>query len=181
MRRTDASTGQHRNWKLGRHSHINCDAVSLLNSERLQDIGELLNFAMELLVSESSNLSGFALPNNCSFIFAGGLHMPIETVIGNVELASDEPLCPRVVPFEDAIPFSEPVQLTGNFSPKFFGLFHRFAVDALIVFKTADVGMRAELGGGLEFTLLLKYGVNVGARRRNSHMLGHAALEAMAR
>ena len=44
--------------------------------------------------------------------------MAVETVVGDVDLAALEPFCMRLVPFENGVPFSEPVQIFGLFCPK---------------------------------------------------------------
>ena len=48
--------------------------------------------------------------------------MPVETVVGDVELAADEPLGVRRLPLQDRVPLPEPVQLgLGQPRPEGFG------------------------------------------------------------
>src|SRR5206468_3499387 len=110
MRRANAGASQHRNRQLRRHAHVNCNAITLLHPERLQDIGKLLHFTMKLLISKRTNLARLTLPDQRRFILAPSLNMAIKTVIGEIDLAPREPLGPRAVPLKNLVPFFEPMQ-----------------------------------------------------------------------
>src|SRR2546425_13226367 len=133
MRRANAGASQHRNRQLRRHAHVNCNAITLPHPERFQDIGELLHFAMKLLMSERANLPWLTLPDQRRFILAPGLNMAIETIVGEIELAPREPLGPRAVPLKNLVPFFEPMQLFCNTSPELFRLLYGFAVNTLVL------------------------------------------------
>ena len=75
-----------------------------------QNVGELLHFAMQLLVGEDANFSGFALPDDCGFVLAPGVDVAVEAVVGEIDLAADKPFRPRAIPLENLVPFLEPVQ-----------------------------------------------------------------------
>ena len=135
----DSSASQHRYCQLWRHAHVDGNAIALLHTQRLQHIGELLHLPMKLLIRESSHLTRFALPNQCSFVFATGLNMAIKTVVGKIDLSADKPLCPGTLPVEHLVPFFEPVQFAGNAAPKLLRLFDRFTIDALVLFGSFDV------------------------------------------
>src|SRR5215467_9172586 len=122
MRSSNARAGEHRDGKLWSHSHVDRDAVALMHAEGLQDVGKLLNLAMQLLVSQRPNFAGLTFPNDGGFVLARGLHMPVEAVIRQIELAAQKPLRPRMFPPKNFVPFFEPVQLFGNASPEFFWL-----------------------------------------------------------
>src|SRR5437667_11710740 len=107
MRRASAGASQHRNRQLRRHAHVNCNAITLLHPERLQDIGKLLHFTMKLLISKGTNLARLTLPDQRRFILAPGLNMAIETIVGEIELASGEPLGLRAIPSQNGSPFSD--------------------------------------------------------------------------
>src|SRR5438034_7378461 len=87
----DSRTGQHRNGQLGRHAHVDGDAVAFFYAERLQNVGEFLHFAMEFGVRQIAYFAGFALPDVSGFVFALSLDLAIEAVIRKIELAADEP------------------------------------------------------------------------------------------
>ena len=137
MRRADSGAGQHGNGQLRRHAHVDGDAVSLFHPKSLQHVGELLHLAMQLLIGEGADFAGFALPNDGSFIFASSLHVAIEAVVGKIKLAADKPLGPGIIPLQNFVPLFEPVQFLRCLAPKFLGIFHRFAVDALVVFQSS--------------------------------------------
>src|SRR6266850_6506897 len=125
MRRTDSCTSQHRDRQLGRHAHVDGDAISFSNSQRLQNIGKLLHFLPELLIRIRTNFAGFTLPYECSLVLARGLDVPVQTVVGKVDLTSDKPLRPRRLPLQNLVPFLEPVQFPSRASPEFLRLFNR--------------------------------------------------------
>ena len=77
---------------------------------------------MQLLISESPHISGFALPDDRGFVLAGCLDMAVKAVIRKIDLSADEPLRPGIFPFEYLVPLFEPVQLGGNAPPKFLRL-----------------------------------------------------------
>src|ERR1700722_665978 len=115
---------------------------------------------MQLLIGQRANLAGFAFPDDGGFIFARGLHVAVEAVVREVDLAADKPLGPRAIPFENFVPFLEPVQLIGDTAPELVGIVNRFLVKALVFSEAFNVRMLAELGGRWERALLLKNGID---------------------
>jgi hypothetical protein len=71
--------------------------------------------------------------------------VPVEAIVGGVELAADEPLGPRYFPLQDFFPRFEPVQLRGRFGPEGLG-FLRAALKTLTLFMFAD--FLNSFGGG---------------------------------
>src|SRR5687768_5439053 len=59
------------------------------------------------------------------------LDMVIEAIIGQVGVATDEPAKGRKLPFEDAIPGTEPMQRSGSARPKGIGLLLRLPAPAV--------------------------------------------------
>src|SRR5437879_13460465 len=117
MRRANAGASQHRNRQLRRHAHVNCNAITLLHPERLQDIGKLLHFTMKLLISKRTNLARLTLPDQRRFILAPSLNMAITTVIGEIDLAPRERLGPRADPLKKLVQWLAPMRLCCNTSP----------------------------------------------------------------
>src|ERR1051326_5216891 len=105
MRRTDAGAGEHCNWQFRRHAHVYGDTVALFHVQRLEDIGKLLDLAVELLISKRAYFAWFALPNDGGLVLTRSLHMPIEAVVGQVKLAAYKPLRPRMIVLEHLVPF----------------------------------------------------------------------------
>ena len=85
VRRADAGAGEHRNRQLRRHAHVEGDAVAFFNSERLQDVGEFLYFAMQLLIGNGADFAGFALPDDGGFVLARCPHVAVEAIVGKIE------------------------------------------------------------------------------------------------
>ena len=150
MSRAYAGARQHRDWKLRRHAHVNRNRIAFLDAERFERVGEFRDFHQQLIVSERSHLARLAFPDQSGFVFAPRSHVTIKTVVGNIDLAADEPLCPRRIPFEHLIPCAEPVKLARYSAPEFFRVGFGFAIDAFVLFEALDVGLLAELFGRLE-------------------------------
>ena len=91
--------------------------------------------------------------------------MAIKAVIGNIDLAADEPFGPGVVPLQDLAPFLEPVQFFRNASPELFRLLNRLAIDALVFLEALDVRLLAEMIRAHEFSLLIESGIEVDGGR----------------
>src|SRR5207245_8884435 len=121
---------------LRRHTQYKRDPVTFFCAQGLQNFGKLLHFQMQFLISEDPHFSRLALPDQSSFVLARRLHVAVEAVIGEIDLAADEPLRPGIVPFQYLVPLLEPVQLHADPTPEFFGLLNRFAVTALLLFRT---------------------------------------------
>ena len=118
---------------------------------------------MQLLVSQDADFSGLALPDDRSFILAPGGDVPVEAVVGEVDLAADKPFRPWAIPFENLVPLLEPVQLAGDARPEFVRVVDRFFVETLVFFEALDVGVLAELRRRIEPSLLVQDGIDVGA------------------
>src|SRR6266478_4134443 len=93
---------------------------------------------------------------------APGFHVAVEAVVGQVDLASDEPLSPGNVPLEHTIPFLEPVEIVGDPCPELLRLLDRFLVQVLVLFERFHMSFFREVRRTLEFPVLLKKGINAG-------------------
>ena len=88
----DAGAGEHRDRQLGHERHVERDAIALLDAERLQDVGELADLAMEIEVGQRAAIAGLAFPDERGLVAARRADVAIEAVDADVELAADEPL-----------------------------------------------------------------------------------------
>ena len=116
---------------------------------------------MKLLIRQRANLARLALPDQRCLIFAPGLNMTVEAVVREVEFASGEPLRPGAIPLKNLVPLLEPVELSGNASPKLLWLLNRFAVHALVLVQSLNMRFLAEVFRALKLPLLLQNGINV--------------------
>jgi len=117
VNRADSSAGQHGDRQLGHHRHVDRHDVALLDAEFQQHVGEFADFAVQLLVGERSLFARLAFPKEGSLVLRGRAEMGVEAVVGSVGLTADEPLCKRLVPFEDFGVGLEPMQLGGLLAP----------------------------------------------------------------
>ena len=70
VNRADARAGEQGDGQLRRHAHVDGDAVAFLDAERLEGVGEALDFGVQLGVGEAANLAGLALPDEGGFTCA---------------------------------------------------------------------------------------------------------------
>ena len=67
----DARAGEQRDGQLGRHAHVDGDAIALLDAERLEGVGELLHFGVEFGVGEAADFAGLAFPDDGCLVARG--------------------------------------------------------------------------------------------------------------
>ena len=100
--------------------------------------------------------------------------MAIETIVGEIELASGEPLGPRAIPLQNVVPFFEPMQFLGNTSPELFRLLYGLAVNALVLFQTFNMRLLAEVFGAFKLPPLLQNGIDVGRCLGSGGLIRHS-------
>src|SRR5947209_18433871 len=111
---------------------------------------------MELLIRQGAGLARFTFPQECGFVAARGCEVTIEAVVAQVDFAANEPLGPRAIPFQHAVPWLEPMQLAGNSTPESFRILFRQLRQALVIGHALDVSVSAELGRRRKNPLLLQ-------------------------
>src|SRR5258708_28156903 len=162
MRSTDSCASQHRDRQLGSHAHINRDPLSLANSQRLQYVCELLHFLPKLLIRIRPNLAGLAFPDQRRFILTRRFDVPVEAVVGQIDLPPDEPLRPWRLPFQNVVPPLEPVQIFSGASPEFFRILDRFFIESLVLRYALKISLPYKFQRRIELSLLVKSGIDVG-------------------
>ena len=126
MRRADARAGQHGRDDLGDHRQVDPDDVALVDAVVLQGVGQPLDVAQEVGVGDVALLALLAAPVEGDAVAVARLDVAVEAVVGDVQLAADEPLRERRVrPVEDLVPLLEPVQLLGLLGPPGLGVLVR--------------------------------------------------------
>ena len=68
---TDAGACEQRDGELGAHAHVDGDSVSAMDAEGFQDVGELLDFGVEVGLGELADFAWFAFPEDGYFVGAG--------------------------------------------------------------------------------------------------------------
>jgi hypothetical protein len=154
MHGADTGAGEHGNGGLGHHRQVDEDAVARVDAVALEDIGEPADFVMKLFVGEGAFLAGLAgggglaLPNQRGLVSAGGTEVPIEAVVADIELAANEPLGIRLLPFKCFGPALEPDQfLFGLPAPELLGGLDGLAIEPAILAERFDVGLAGEVLG----------------------------------
>jgi hypothetical protein len=72
----------------------------------------------------------------------------VEAVVGEVDLTAGKPFGPGRIPLQHAVPFLKPVQVLGDTSPEFFGVFDGFLVEVFVFLEGFYVGFPREVRGG---------------------------------
>src|SRR5437660_3627683 len=112
MHGTDPRAGEHGDHGFRNIWEINDDTIAFFYFVSLQDVREAANFAMQLWISKSALVAGFAFPDNCRLVPARRGLMPNQPVFRAVEFSSDKPLCEGRFPFEHRFPFWAPHKFT---------------------------------------------------------------------
>ena len=132
----------------------------VLDAAVLQRVGELLDVAVEVGVGDVALLALLAAPVERDAVAVAGLHVAVDAVVGDVELAADEPLgVRRVGPVEHLVPLLLPVEGLGLLLPEALVVLVRLVVDRLV----GDDRLLAELVRGRE-RLLLEQLLELGSR-----------------
>jgi hypothetical protein len=118
MGRSDPRAGQHRDGGLGDHRQVDGHPVALLDAQLLEGVGELAHFAVELPVRVHPPVARLAFPDQRRLVGSPAIQVPVEAVVGHVELAADEPARERRLPLEHRVPLPEPVQSLGPGRPE---------------------------------------------------------------
>ena len=139
VRRADPGAGQHRDGQLRDHRHVDGDPVAGPDAELDQRVGGLLDLALEVGVGDRPGVAGLADPVVGDLVAEPALDVPVDAVVGDVELAADEPLGERQVPLERRLERLDPVEpLAGEIRPEGLGIGLGAGV---------QVGRRVGLGG----------------------------------
>ena len=126
------------------------------DAELLERVGRLADLALEVAEGERPGVARLADPVVGDLVAEAALDVPVDAVVGDVELAAGEPLGERQVPFERRLEWRRPVEpLARALRPE-----------------------RLEVGVGL----LVEGGRRVGLRRerrvgREGPRLGHEVLD----
>ena len=166
----DARAGEQGDGQLGRHAHVDGDAVAFLDAERLEGVGEFLHFGVQFGVGEAANFAGLAFPDDRGLVGALAEGVAVDAVVAEVDLAADEPLGPGQIPLENFVPGLEPVELLRGFGPECFGIVDGLLVEGFVFGEALDVGLGAELRRRRKDAVFAQRGVDIaigdGSRRR---------------
>jgi hypothetical protein len=102
--RADAGAGEHGHRSLGDHRQVDVDPVALRNAEALERVGEALHLVEQVGVGDGAGVARLALPVERDLVAPARLDVAVEAVVGDVQLAADEPLGERQLPVEDLCP-----------------------------------------------------------------------------
>src|SRR2546421_1172076 len=131
VRGPDPGAREHRDGDLGDHRHIDGDAVALADAVALERRREALDLAVKIPVGQCARVAGLPFPDQRRLGAMRPLHVAIETVVGDVELAAHEPLGVWRLPVERLLPRLEPGELLRALLPEPYGIPGRLAVERL--------------------------------------------------
>ena len=95
----NTGTGLHRGDTVNGHRHVNNDAITLLNTEFFQCIGNLRNARQQLFVSHFGDLAIIGFKNQRNFVAQTTLNLTIKTVVRRIQLAIHKPAIGRRIGF----------------------------------------------------------------------------------
>src|SRR5579863_2722461 len=161
VRRPDADAGQHGDRELRRHPHVDGDAIAFLYAERLQHVGAARNSREQLLVRERADFAWFAFPDEGGLVLAPGRHVPVETIVREIQFAAEEPFGPRHIPFEDLRPWLEPFDFARDPAPEAFGIAVGLFVEPLVIGHASYMGFGTEFRRRIEYPVFVQSGLNI--------------------
>jgi hypothetical protein len=131
--RAQAHRREHREHRLGRHRHVDEDAVALAHAELAQDRREAVDLGMELRVGEDAFLVDLRGDPHERILVAARLQMTIDGVVAEVGLAADEPFAERRLGvLENLAEGLVPVDAPGLLGPEALGILERARMEFLV-------------------------------------------------
>ncbi len=120
VRGADPGARQHGDRRLGDHRQVDGDPVARgCTPSAGQRVGRLADAAVQVGVGDGAGVARLALPVDGHLVAPAGLHVPVQAVVGDVELAADEPLRERRVrPVEHLVPLLAPSSAGGPAAPR---------------------------------------------------------------
>src|SRR5690348_2095695 len=105
---SDARAREHRDGRFGYERHVDGHTITAPNAKLFQDVRELLHLDVEVPVCQCAPIARLSLPHDRGLVPARRIDVAVDAVVGNVDLAAQEPLCPWRMPLEDLVPTLEP-------------------------------------------------------------------------
>ncbi len=160
--RPDAGDSEHCGDRLGDHRHVDRDAVAVTDAQTLEHVGGPLDLVGQLGIGDAALVARLTLPQQCDAVAVAGLDVPVEAVVGDVELAVGEPLRERWVrPVQHLGERGVPVQAARLLGPECLTVGIRLRVQL----RGAD-GVRGELRRRREPAVLGQQVVDLAAHMR---------------
>ena len=140
----EARAGQHRDDRLGHHRHVDGDPVAGDQAEVGEGVGGLADLGLQFGVGQRAGVADrLALPVDGDAVAVAGLDVAVDAVVGDVELAADEPLRERRVgPVQHLGERGVPGQPVGLLGPE-----RQPVLLGLAVQLGGRIGLRGEVGG----------------------------------
>ena len=130
--RPDPCAGQHRDRQLRDHRHVDRDPVAGPDAQLLQRVGRLADLAEEVAEGQRPGVARLADPVVGDLVAEAVLDVPVDAVVGDVQLAAGEPLRERQLPFERLVEGLRPVDpLAGALRPERLEVGLRLGVQVL--------------------------------------------------
>ena len=130
--RPDPRAGQHRDRQLRDHRHVDRDAVAGPDAQLLQRVGRLADLAEEVAEGQRPGVARLADPVVGDLVAEAVLDVPVDAVVGDVQLAAGEPLRERQLPFERLVEGLRPADpLAGALGPERLEVGLRLGVQVL--------------------------------------------------
>jgi hypothetical protein len=103
--------GEHRHNKFRNAWQVDTDAIPFLHSKRFQGIAKPHDILVKLVIGQYPFFTIFSCPKDSNLISAVIINMPLQAVIGNIQVCAGEPLCIGMVPYLYIIPLFEPEKI----------------------------------------------------------------------
>src|SRR5262249_42036661 len=129
---------------------------SLLYTELPKNVRKAANLVMQHLVTQCTNFSRFALPDDRHLILPAAGQMTVDAVVGDVCFSAHEPLRERDLPMKGFLPGFEPVQVRSDFGPESLGIARGTFRNRIVDLETVNVSVLAEFRAGRKNALFFQ-------------------------
>ncbi len=119
VRRADPGAGQQRDGRLGDHRQVDRHTVAGVHPEFGERVGRLADLVFEFRVGDAAAVARLALEVQGDAVAVSGLDVPVDAVVGDVQLPVREPFGEgRVRPVERLGRFGPPAEPAGLLRPR---------------------------------------------------------------
>src|SRR5215217_8117482 len=126
MNGTNPNGSQHQDDGFWAGWHVDREAVPFGDAHAAQCRGSLLDIMEKFSVREETPLAAFVQVDQGGVASPSFFDMYIQGVISKIGLCTDKPTKVWIIPFENLIPCTEPVQLVCSTPPESIGILPRF-------------------------------------------------------
>ncbi|OQA51889.1 MAG: hypothetical protein BWY45_03279 [Euryarchaeota archaeon ADurb.Bin294] len=111
MDSSNPCAGKHGYNKLRDAWHVDTDPIPFLHAKRFQGIAKPHDILVKLVIGKNPFFTIFPCPEDGDFVSPVIIDMPLQAVVGNIQVCAGEPVSIGMVPYLYIIPLFEPEKI----------------------------------------------------------------------